>query len=90
MTNESTDPHANEEDLQTATDRETARHGEKRYEFPEALDETELGGGEPPAPKGRAWNQESIRLSIEEAKAKSQIRANKARTDAGLPPIDIK
>ncbi len=97
MNHESTDPHQNEELLQSVTERETERFGNKRYEYPAPIDDTELGGNTTPEippslpdGKSKAFYVEGGKMLVDENIARRQIRANQARTDAGLPPIDIK
>ncbi len=93
---EALDPHLYEEELQQSTEREAARFP-NRYELPDAIDDSDLGGNvggllPPTLPHGKsaAFYAEGGRMLVEENKALRQVRANKARTDAGLSPEDVK
>ena len=91
----SPEPHFDEEALQKATDREAARFPQ-RFESQDPLNETEIGGNAPesmsptlPDGKSPAFYAEGGKMLVDENIAKRQIRANKARHEAGLPPIDL-
>ncbi len=96
MNTEPTNPHIGKEGLQRATDREAAKYGDKRYEYQAAVDDTDLGGHAgpeipPSLPNGKTkdFYIEGGKMLVDENIARRTIRANKARTDAGLPPADI-
>jgi hypothetical protein len=96
MNQESPNPHTNEEELQRATDLEAVRYGNKRYDYQETVDDTDLGGNSgpeisPSLPDGKtkAFYIEGAKMLVDENIAKRNIRANKARSDADLPPIEL-